>query len=423
MGRSRFPGEVFLLLTLLVLSACSTTHPLVDTPNLYRYSIGYPEENILPDLKTTTADIFFITDRQQEALPDGILFYGTERSASMAFGTAKIEFGPDLTWEELANASNAAPREQDILLELIDAEEIVRFPETPLPFSIQNGVIIPLPEVQKEYKNAILKVQNNIQKHLDKTQDKDVILFIHGFNNDFSAAALSIADIWHFTGRMGVPVFYTWPAATGGMFGYFKDREAGEFTIFHLKETLRILAGVPEVERIHIIAHSRGADIATTALRELVIEARAARKNPRQSLKIENLILAAPDLDFGIVTQRLIAEKFGPAIGQITVYMNQDDGALGLSQYLMSGLRFGKLAKKDLAENEQKIFEQVKNVNFINVEGVSSFLGHSYYRVHPGVLSDIVITIRDRLVPGDPARPLIHDQFNFWILPEGYPKH
>ncbi len=412
-----------LVVPLLILSACSTSHPLVDTPNLYTTTSGYPSENIPSDLQITTPEVFFVTDRQQETSPDGSLSYGTERSSSMAFGVARIAFGNDLTWEDLNSASSTATRNKDILLNLKNVEEIVRFPETPLPFFVQDGMVRPLPEVQDAYQNASQSMKGAIQNRLAKTKDKDVILFVHGFNNDFQVAALSMADIWHFTGRIGVPVFYTWPAASGGVFGYFKDREAGEFSIFHLKETLRILASTPNVERIHIIAHSRGTDITTTALRELVIEARASGKNPRQVLKIENLILAAPDLDFGVVQQRLIAEKFGPAIGQITVYMNQGDEALGLSQYLMAGLRFGKLAKNDLGENDKKIFKRIKNVNFINVEGVSSFVGHSYYREHPGVLSDIAIVIRNRLKPGDPGRPLIHDQINFWTLPADYPNH
>lgn len=413
-------AALFLLLSLLMHVACSTSHPLVNTPNLYTHSAGYPSDNIPPDLKMPTQVIYFLTDRRQKTSPDGTLSYGTKRSASMAFGAATIAFGRNLTWEELNRASSTAKRDQDILLSLVSLKEIVRFPETPLPFSVQDGVITVLPEAQEEHQNATLTVRSILQKRLDKTQGKDIILYIHGFNNDFKAAALSMANIWHFTGRMGVPIFYTWPAASGGLFGYFVDREAGEFSIFHVKEVLRILASIPNVDRIHIIAHSRGADIMTTALRELIIEARAAGEIPRETLKIENLILAAPDLDFGIVRQRLIAEKFGPAFGQITVYMNQDDAALGLSQYLMSGFRFGKLAAKDLGENDRRIFEGVKNVNFINVEGVKGFLGHGYYIEHPGVLSDIAIIIRNRLKPGDPGRPLIYDRINFWTLPEDY---
>ncbi|WP_367646750.1 alpha/beta hydrolase [Ruegeria arenilitoris] len=111
---------------------------------------------------------------------------------------------------------------------------------------------------------------------------------------------------------------YSWPSRRGSLFGYFTDRESGECTIFHLKETLRMLCAMSKVKRLHIIAHSRGTDVTTTALRELMIEARAYGCDPRRVLKVENLILPAQDLDFGVVSQRLIEEQFGPAIGQIT---------------------------------------------------------------------------------------------------------
>ena len=37
---------------------------------------------------------------------------------------------------------------------------------------------------------------------------------------------------------------------------------------------------MPEIENIHIVSHSLGTDVSTTALRELVIENRAAGGDP-----------------------------------------------------------------------------------------------------------------------------------------------
>lgn len=421
MSNSNFSAVSSLLLALFLLSACSAERVLVETPILYTSVSSYTDGTIPSGLRTTTPKIFFITDRRREISPDGMLSYGAERSAAMAFGTAEVSFGLDLTWEQVVRASSTAKRDRDIGLNVSDVDELVQFPATPLPFIVRDDEAIPLPEEQEDYHQATQIMKSALQNSLRRANSKDVIIFIHGFNNGFIESVQALAELWHFSGRKAVPILYTWPAARGGLFGYFIDRESGEFSIYHLKESIRILAELQEVDRIHIIAHSRGTDITTAALRELIIEARASGNNPRKSLKIENLILAAPDLDFGVVRQRVIAEKFGPAIGQITVYMNQDDEALGLSQYIMSGLRFGKLSKEDFQENDRQIFERVKNVSFINVDGVSSFLGHSYYRTHPGVLSDIALVIRDNLKPGDPARPLIHNQFNFWTLAEGYP--
>jgi esterase/lipase superfamily enzyme len=71
-----------------------------------------------------------------------------------------------------------------------------------------------------------------------------------------------------------------------------------------LKQFLRILASTPELEHIHLIAHSRGTDVATTALRELVIETRAVGREARAFAKLSNVVLAAADLDMEVVSWR-----------------------------------------------------------------------------------------------------------------------
>jgi len=62
-----------------------------------------------------------------------------------------------------------------------------------------------------------------------------------------------MAELWHFLGRIGVPIVYTWPAGHPGLFSYTYDRESSEFTIFHLRQVLELIAGFPEVERINLI--------------------------------------------------------------------------------------------------------------------------------------------------------------------------
>lgn len=411
----------YIVVTLQTLTGCSKAHVLVPTPNLYAQSGGYPAADIDPANRTSTAELLYFTDRAPETAKDGSQAYSVDRSTSLAFGTVGISFGDDLSWDELAEASGTKKRDHKIKLEIEEIQEIARFPETPLPFRMTETGIEVMPESMASQNAATEEVKAVLRSRLAATDDKEVTLFIHGFKNEFHHAALAMTDVWHFTGRKGVPIIYTWPAGNDGMFGYFRDRESGEFSVFHLKETLRLLTSMPEIERIHIIAHSRGTDIMATALRELIIETRAAGHNPRESLRIENLILAAPDLDFGVVRQRLAAEKFGPAMGRITVYINRGDQALGISQLLMSGLRFGKLGPDDMTESDKQFFSRVKNVAFVNVDGVSGLLGHSYYRMHPGVLSDIAIAIRERLMPGDSGRPLIHEGINFWRLKKDYP--
>jgi esterase/lipase superfamily enzyme len=302
--------------------------------------------------------------------------------------------------------------------------ELDRFPPTPHAFLVVDGRAQEDPEVQAEYDRVALEFRQEINRRMVETGSNEILIFIHGFHNSFDQAAAALAEIWHFIGRSGVPLLYSWPAAHKGMFGYFVDRESGEFTIYHLKNLIRLLGSFPEVERINILSHSRGTDVTTSALRELIIEARAGGHSPRQRYKIENLIMAAPDLDFDVVRQRLLAEKIGPAFGQITVYAKDTDKALGLSQTMMSGTRFGRIDDTDLGKQEQAIFNIVKNVAFINVQGKKrSFVSHAYYLNNPSTSSDIIRVINTSSMPGDPERPLVHKILNFWEMPAGYPNN
>ena len=414
----------FRILSLLLLApavtACSSVHKLPSTPNIYSTQTPYPAQNIASTLQGTTSKIYYVTDRTPIAEEQNQPGYDKTRSASMAFGEATIAYDEDLTWEELVQISQTKLDRQDVKVEITSIDELKRFPATPLIFSATPNGIIVNPEEKEQYRLSTETMKTVVAERLKSSDRKDVILYVHGFNVSFEKAILGLNDVWHFGGRQSVPIAYSWPSGSGNLFGYFTDRESGEFTVYHLKETLRILSSMPEVENIHIIAHSRGTDITTTALRELVIESRASGKNPRKTLKIENLILAAPDLDYGVVTQRLIAEKFGPAFGQISIYTNEDDSALGISQMLMRGIRFGKLTATEQNDREAQIFKNVKNVSFINVKGVKGFIGHGYFSEHPGALSDIITLINTSSRPGTPTRPLTKVDGNFWELGRNY---
>ena len=412
---------IALLFIILSLVGCSSAPKLMPTPNIYLEGSGYPESDVPDSLKSSKIDLLYVTDRAPETSDDGALIYGHGRSASMAFGSVMVEIGDDLSWQELVALSETSKRKSSPAIQVPSRTEIARFPPTPHPFTIVDGKAEVVPETQAEFDRIASLFRKEINRRMVQAGTNEILIFVHGFKNTFDYAAISLAELWHFLGRRGVPLLYSWPAAKGGMFGYFADRESGEFTIYHLKNMIRLLASFPEVEQLNILSHSRGTDITTTALRELIIEARAAGHNPRELYKVENLIMAAPDLDFDIVRQRLLAEKIGPAFGQITVYTTDTDKALGISQTLMGGTRFGRIQVDDLSDQERAIFSVVENVAFINVEGVKSFIGHAYYLNNPSTSSDIIRVLSTNSKPGDAKRPLTHQMLNFWNMPVGYP--
>lgn len=416
--------SVLCLVAALCLALMGCSGPDVDlgvAPNVYSDYDFYPESAVPVAERTVTPDLYYVTDRNRITGTGGAMRYGHDRSDAMVFGRSRVRIGDGMDWSDLVAFSARADPDKKVTLRVIENTELVRFATTPLPFSRTGGAMQILPKARADYTEHTRRMQSIIAAQLRAANRREVLIYVHGFRSDFDNSQATLANIWHFSGRIGVPILYSWPANNPGPFGYFKDREAGEFTIFHLKQFLTMLAGIPELQKIQIVAHSRGADVTTTALRELMIGQRAAGRDPRKTLKVDNLIMAAPDIDFGVVRQRLIAERFATAFGQITVYLNKRDGALGIAQTLMSGVRMGRMSIRDMDAEVRETFRLMGNVHFIDVERPGNSISHSYFRDNPAVVSDIVLTLRTSAPPGGDDRPLQPLGANFWALRSDYP--
>ena len=180
---------------------------------------------------------------------------------------------------------------------------------------------------------------------------------------------------------------------------------------------------MPELERIEIIAHSRGAFVVTAGLRELLIELRGTDANPQETLKIGNVVLASPDLDFDVLSQRMIAERIFQIFDHLTVYASSKDKALGLSDWLFqSRVRLGQVQPKYLNEGDRALLAAVDKVDIISARVRTGALGHSYYHSNPAVSSDLLLLLRYGYKAGSPERPLKKEFPNYWILDdESYP--
>ncbi len=253
----------------LVLTQCDQAIRLAQPPNILVGLGAYPDAEIPAHLRTTTPRIYYITDRQAVASESGDADYGYARSTSMAFGYKTISFGPDLTWEQLKLRSVAEGLNQPVHLTTLNAQELVRFPPTPLPFTKQNGRVVESPAARRAYQQAKAEFKAAVRTALRQSNRQEALVYVHGIRNDFKDGAATLSNLWHYSGRIGVPIVYTWPSDAPGLFGYFTDRESSEFSIFHFKEFIRLLTEIPELKRINLVAHSQGAELATTGLLEL----------------------------------------------------------------------------------------------------------------------------------------------------------
>ena len=418
---------------ILVLVACHGPRVLMPTPNVYVGDTDHEVYTGLPDeLKNTEVPLFYITDRVPEKDKNGNLKYGYLRSPSLAFGSTVVDLGEEISWEQLLEASRAGKRLKDVKMKVRSLTEITRGPNAPIPYTEIDDIIVEDPKFVAKRAAATEVFREVVVQQLALTPRKEVFIFVHGYHNGFDDAAFAMAELWHFLGRIGVPIVYTWPAGHPGIFSYTYDRESSEFTVFHLRQVIELIASFPEVEKINLIGHSRGTDVVVSAVRELSIKARAQGLTPRKEYKLHNLMLAAPDLDAQVAGQRLIGDHMAWSADRVTIYTSPADKAIGWADKLFASPkgRIGNLEVETLTV-ESKAAIDGGNANFSIINFMSSTdksdsnadkFGHSYFRNAPTVSSDVILMLRDDLDPGDPGRPLENLGHKFWRVPPGYPK-
>lgn len=407
-----------------ILAGCSSGPVLVQTPNLYADSLENPYADVPPELQSGSATVLYATDRQSQ-VTEGVFGYGIKRSRSVAFGLCSVSMGKNATWEQLAQATRTRDRTSEWPLTLTGIDERGRFPTLPAMIQVDNQWVED-PAYLESVASATREVHQLVAEQLAKSPVKEVTVFVHGYNNSFASGAFRAAQIWHFTGRRGVSVLYSWPAGRSGILrGYTHDRESGEFTNSHLKQFLRALATCPEVTKVNLIAHSRGTDILTNALRELHIEYRAAGKNTRDELKLSQLVLAAPDLDVDVFVERFATERTVFVPERMTIYVSRNDKAIGMASWLFGSVRrLGRLALRDLDSSMEVAVEKHPILSIVDVRAKTDRRGHGYFLSSPAVLSDLILVLRDRKAPGAAnGRPLTDRPGGFWELGNGYPNN
>jgi len=395
----------------------------MPTPNLYAGTKEDPFPGVAEHHRHPWVEVLYATDRKPEPSMPGADLYGSGRSRSLAFGVCRVELGVGLSWDELVRLSRTRKRNPEVPIFLGWVNELVRFPPTPYRVRLDDGIAVVDPGVAARVEEAEAEVHRRLRERLERCRRKEVFLYIHGFNNTFEDAAVLAAGYWHFLGRIGVPVIYTWPAGAVGPLAYFIDRESGEFTIHHLKSFLRMLGACPEVEKVHIIAHSRGTDVIMTAVRELHIEGGNNPDSTRSRFRFGRLILAAPDLDVEVMRQRTGEGRLAAVFERTTFYFRGQDRAIKLAAWLFGDdRRLGELTIDTMTEEEKQAVSLFPDMEMIEVRIETGLVGHGYFHSNPAVSSDVIRILRDHRLPGvEHGRPLIPRGPSLWVLPDGYP--
>ncbi|MBB4041772.1 esterase/lipase superfamily enzyme [Microvirga flocculans] len=172
---------------------------------------------------------------------------------------------------------------------------------------------------------------------LRKTPKRQVLVFIHGFNNRFEDAVFRFAQIVHDSQAPVVPILFTWPSR-GSVLAYGYDRESTAYSRNALENLLKAISSDPSVGEISILAHSMGNSLALETLRQMAI------RDGRVASKIRNVLLAAPDVDVDLAREAIADMGSKGSRPSFTLFVSQDDRALALSRRVWgSAARLGAI--------------------------------------------------------------------------------
>jgi esterase/lipase superfamily enzyme len=188
----------------------------------------------------------------------------------------------------------------------------------------------------------------------------EAVIFVHGYNNNFSEGLYRVAQFAHDLDLPGSVVHYAWPSAAKPL-GYVYDRDSTMFARDGLEQLINEVAQAG-ADRILLVAHSMGSNLAMEALRQTAIRGDHATLD-----RLAGVILISPDIDIDLF--RAQAHAIGGLPQPFVIFGSERDKVLGLSARLTGQKeRLGSL--KDVSQVADL------QVTFLDVSEFSSGAGH-----------------------------------------------
>lgn len=272
------------------------------------------------------------------------------------------------------------------------------------------GLVGPYPE------SRFTPEQNQAaSRFLEWIWGQDVLVFIHGYNNTFEAAAEQAAQLKLDLKFPGPVVIFSWPSlAEGG--GYFTDKLNAEKSLPAFADLLIHFAQGNDEDpakffcppgKTFFIAHSMGNWVFLNAM---------GLANARRKLRMNSfgkVVLASPDVS------KVSFLQWSPLVigasRNVTVYYSHKDTALDLSSIIHRGKRAG----------QGNGVQYVAGVDAIDVDNVNSRWirhGHSAFSASDKVLTDIALNFIYDVPVWNRSPPLVRkpsllDYFSNWSFP------
>ena len=393
-----------LLAAIGLLGGCSSTVRLMPTPTLF--TSGDPE---LFDAgggagRDTTIEVMYATNR----LPVGTgaaRHYTRMRSDQLRLGVATLKVGDGTTsWESLQAMSTSDVEGERPVISLQAVREMA---------VLGDGTQAPDPDAR-----AFIA---HLEELLQRGDNRDLLIYVHGANTDFDRAAAQAAQFQHFLGRDAVVMLFSWPSA-GTMLRYGRDVRTARRSEPTFARAVGLLSAYTHAAHVNVLAYSAGAMIASPGLARAA--ANAADSSP---LRLGEIYYAAPDIDFPAFVDNL--PRYEDQVRRVTVAVNMGDRALSFAQRLHRVSRAGRPNLSDIGPEETEWLVAATGREELDVISIRPEVlpglpasSHSFWYDHPWVSSDVLLKLRFHAPP--PARGLEPNStamaLAFWTFPADY---
>ena len=403
--------------SLLLQSACGEAVydqiELMPPPVVFKAGTVDPLPNISEADYQRQTQLFYVTDRRPATSEDAPNFYANDRGFVLRAGLVDVVADPPFSGlEELREASRSGEGRERRSLRIARTKEFGVLP-------VSDTTLLPDAPRKADMEAAGRAFAGAIDQKLSESAQKDVFIYVHGYNVDFDYPVLTAKELQHYLGYRGAFIVYAWPS-TPNRFAYFKDLETADATRRNLREVI-VFPVAPDrcgEHSYHRLQCRRPAGVRGGSR-----VGSPKRKRPVGPPHVGQLILIGSELDRTYFAQAL-GDGLLDQVDDLTIYGSETDSALGVSTFVLGRQRLGQIWPEDefTRDVEAKLLT-LPNLHLIDVtdaEDSASGNGHGYFRSSPWASSDIILSLIYDKPPQQ--RGLVRPKGSaIWEFPPDYP--
>ena len=328
-GRRRLTHSLIFVALAFALTGCATGRP---GPDVLAPVAAVPGAKTVP--------IYVATNRKR-ATPSGNVFTA-ERSDTLSFAKFVVAIPPNHEAGNVEWPQGAA--------------------DAPMSFATADQAVL----TDAEFRNAVASARQSSGKK------RSVLIFVHGFNNNFQESLYRLAQIAADAGFNGTAILFSWPSQAD-VGAYDADREAALASRDDLMALLQMVTSSPQAGEILVVAHSMGGFLTAEALKELRIQRR-----DRVITRLGRVVLAAPDIDVDVFRSEL--QTIGPLKPPMTLLVSKDDAALRVSNIIGgSRARAGALDVDNPLVREAALRAKVRIIDISKLQSEDGGMNHDRF--------------------------------------------